>query len=233
MFNDLIIEDIKTHAQICYPRESCGIVAGGEYFGITNTHREPGKHFRIDPKILVHYRNRFERIDGIMHSHPNGPDFPSYEDQLAQRDTATAWGIVVVREGFAEDPFFFGDEAPVPPLIGRTFRHGVTDCYALVRDWFRTEMDVLLPNFPRKNKWWEDENMFLDHFQEAGFERIERIEKRGDCVIGSILSKVPNHTGVYEGDGLLLHHLCNRLSRREPIGPWIKHVDYHLRYVGK
>jgi cell wall-associated NlpC family hydrolase len=152
----------------------------------------------------------------------------------AQLAMGIPWGIVsLASPESAREPFWFGDDLPVPPLIGREFRHGVTDCFALVRDWFRVELGVTIPNYPRQHEWWKaDKNMFIDLFRDAGFRRIPRVERKGDCVIGMVLGRVPNHSGVYLGGGLILHHLERRLSRQEPIGPWMKYVTHCLRHEG-
>jgi len=48
-------------------------------------------------------------------------------------------------------------------LVGREWSHGVLDCYALVRDWFRAERGVELPNFVRFDDWWKrGENLYLE-----------------------------------------------------------------------
>ena len=79
----------------------------------------------------------------------------------------------------------------VPHLTGRRFEHGVTDCYTLFRDAYHlagTEM----PDFHREDDWWR-------HGQNL-------------CCFGS---SVPNHAAIYCGDGELLHHIPEQLSKRE------------------
>lgn len=237
MFDRKLLDKMKAHALECYPAESCGIVAGGIYHRIDNIHGEPEEHFRIEPIVWVQLTHQYGDIQAVIHSHPEGPDYPSYLDQLGQMETAVAWGIVVIRKGAVLDPFFFGDQAPIPDLIGRVFRHGVSDCYGLVRDWYRLERNIVLPYVPRRETWWageDHENLLVDLYKSQGFESIPVNEEWlvGDCALGKIHSPVPNHSGVYLGNGLILHHLEKRLSRREPIGPWMKYITHHLRYVG-
>lgn len=220
--------DIKAHAAEEYPSEACGVIVSNAYVRCVNTHPEPEKAFRLEDKWLLALG-----IQAIVHSHPDGPDWPSEQDMKQQMSTALPWAIVLVEKGFARDPFWFGDQVPVAPLIGRTFRHGVHDCYAGVRDYFRLSRDVVLPDLPRECDWWyKGGNILNENFEKFGFRRIDSGEmQEGDCVMASILCPgITNHSGVYVGNGLVFHHMYNRLSREEPLGPWMKYVTHFLRY---
>jgi len=231
MFPVDILESIKTHALAEHPRESCGVVVGAEYIACRNEAENPEKDFRIP---TAEYSKYARRVKAIIHSHTNGKAFPSKADMQSQIATKKPWGIVVTDGAVVNDFFYFGDGSPVPPLIGRQFRHGVTDCYALVRDWYKQEQGIVLPAYARADQWWEaGESMLVDFFSDCGFEVVQRVSEPGDCVIGRVLGKVPNHCGVYIGNDLVLHHLSNRLSRSEPLQPWMKYVTHCLRYVGK
>ena len=41
--------------------------------------------------------------------------------------------------------------------------------------------------------------------------------KHGDAIFMTIRSHTVNHVGVYTKNGLMMHHLCNRLSIEEPV----------------
>lgn len=58
----------------------------------------------------------------------------------------------------------------------------------------------------------------MDRLNEEGFFQIKDEPKRGDIILMNIKSKVPNHAGVYLGDGQMLHHMMNRLSCTVPYG---------------
>ena len=105
-----------------------------------------------------------------------------------------------------------------------------------MRDWFRSERGVLLPNFARFDDWWKrGENLYLDNFSRVGFEVVNFADLRnllpGDCFLMQVASPVPNHAAVYLGDGLILHHLQGRLSSRDVYGGYWQKVTTHvLRY---
>lgn len=224
---------MREHALAEYPKESCGVVAGLQYIPCRNVAEDPKQHFAIDPHEVL-------RVCGgdptaVIHSHPDGPDHPSKSDMEQQMAMEVPWGIVLTNGKEARDPFWFGDQVPTPPLLMRPFRHGVTDCYSLVRDYFKLERGILLPDFPRDWDWWHNGgDLYREGFRKVGFEAIPEGAtgcKPGDCFMAQIMSKVPNHAGVYVGDGLILHHLQNRVSRREPAHNWRKYITLWVRYV--
>jgi len=231
MFNKNIVEDIKKHAEKIYPEESCGLVVNNEYVSTKNIHEDPKNHFRIDIKEYSQFLQN-SSLQAIVHSHTNGRDFPSKNDMIGQMRMAIPWGIVLATIHGIHDPFWFGDQVPVPNLLGREFRHGVTDCYALVRDWYKENKNIILPNLARDWEWWNTkENILINHFKEFGFVEISKSELEwGDCVMGKIGSNVTNHCGVYLGNNELLHHLPKRLSRRDMLSPWTRIITHYCRY---
>jgi proteasome lid subunit RPN8/RPN11 len=231
MFDEQVIREAMAHAAGDYPLESCGLVAGGRYIPAVNTAEDPAEDFRISPAAWV-AADWLGPVQAVIHSHPDGDDFPSRSDMLGQMSVGVAYGIVTVQGGRPSQPFFWGGETPVPPLVGRVFRHGVTDCYALARDWYRTERGIVLPEYARRNDWWEhDEDMFLDNFRAAGFEPVDGQPQPGDGLLMRVLTDRVNHCGVYVGDGDILHHLFNRLSRHEPFNRWRRHIHMIVRRV--
>lgn len=235
MFAHDVIEAIKEDAIERYPEESCGIVVrrlDGTYMYVpmANTAAEPTKEFHIDESKLAPL---MKNLVAIVHSHPDGPDCPSEADMRQQLAFGVPFGIVSTDGETCLEPFWWGDGAPKAPLIGRGFRHGVTDCYALIRDYFDERLGIKLSEYPRDWEWWEDgKKLYEDHFEKEGFIRIDESDVREhDCFLAQIRSDTPNHAGVYVGGNLILHHLtsrlpadASRLSKREPIGSWSKFI---------
>jgi proteasome lid subunit RPN8/RPN11 len=238
MFGPDVNAAIVAHARAEYPREACGLVLNGAYVPVDNLAENPRENFMIAVAETMR-----PGVQAIVHSHPDGDPWPSAEDMAGQIATALPWGVLTVGSGGAGSVLWWGPGVPRPPLIGRDFRHGPSgsdgrgDCYALIRDWFAEERGIELMEFPRADRWWSDEerlqNLYLDNFGKAGFEEIgiEEIQP-GDVVLARVMSRVPNHGGIVLANGLVLHHLTHRLSRTEPLGPWMRHVTHALRYVG-
>jgi len=236
VISEKAVFDARKHALAEYPLESCGLVVGGEYLPRKNTASRPEEAFRIAPQAWAAAERQGE-VQCVIHSHPNQartPEetYPTEADMRGQMDTDLAWGIIPVINGAVFAPFFWGGETPVPDLYGRLFRRGIADCFALVRDWYRVERGVLLPNHPRPDEWWAAGHDLLEvNFRDAGFERIEDGPQVGDVAMMQVASDKVNHCGVYVGNGLLLQHLTNRVSGTTPLHRWRKTVRMFLRKV--
>lgn len=259
---------IKAHAVAEYPKESCGVIAGGVYRPCENVAEEPTKDFRIAPNVFTNNGTGVLQVQAVVHSHPNGMPAPSAADMRSQdRNPAVPWGIVAVNAaGETSEVVFFGDCLPIPPLTKRPFLHAVADCYTAIRDAYRLGatgvadplmwpdgkpvldwpfQPTTLPMGYRDAEWWtKGGDLYEENFASAGFVEVNRNDVRvGDVLLFSIMpigwtgKNITNHGGVYVGHGLMLHHLwtdprrgVQRVSRREPVGPWMKSFRMALRY---
>ncbi len=104
----------------------------------------------------------------------------------------------------------------VPHLTGRLFEHGVTDCYTLFRDAYHLA-GIDMPDFEREDDWWRNgQNLYLDNMEATGFYRISLPSAQpGDILLCCFGASVANHAAIYCGNGELLHHLPEQLSKRE------------------
>lgn len=223
-------------------RESCGLVFGGGYRREPNLAPNPAEGFALASRSVLEME-----ASGlpwaVVHSHPHPlHPCPSALDMEQQLASARPWAIVPVGEGGdPAEPFWWGPEVPPPPLVGRPYRHGVTDCYAVVRDWWRLERGVELPDHPREWAWWEagaeGPDLYERHFRAAGFKEIAAAEAGvGDCLLLQVRSPTPNHAAVIVEPGLILHHPGGdrphdpaRLSRRDLLARWTPHVVRAVR----
>jgi len=258
---NLAFNNAKQHARECYPEESCGIIIGDKYVPFKNKALPVERHeennpdcncrlcsFKLDNKQYAKYLTKSD-IQFIVHSHPDTNFAPSKADMEGQIQTDVPWAIIPLDKETVLEPIRWGEKDYIPPLIGRSFVHGVTDCYSLLRDCFRlgkeklAEQDIHdwpfepieLDEFPRSDEWWRgDEDLYADNFQKQGFSEIALNEaKIGDIFLMKIRSSKYNHSGILINDGLILHHLPLRLSRREPAGIWGRQSALWLRYTGK
>ncbi|HYG86993.1 MAG TPA: Mov34/MPN/PAD-1 family protein [Azospirillum sp.] len=226
-----IIAAAHAHALAEYPRESCGVVIDGRYVPMQNVADDPARDFRIAARA---YAKVVRKAALILHSHPDGDPWPSKADMQGQLQTGKPWGLFTCNGEACGEVRLWGDGLPVPELLGRPFVPGITDCYSLVRDYYRIERGIVLPEVPRDDQWWNaGENLYLDHLDAAGFRIVPESEiQPGDSFLACIRADVPNHAGVLVGADLILHHLANRLSRREPVGPWLRKVHCWVRHHG-
>ena len=119
-------KDAIAHAAEFPDIEICGFVVGGEYVRGVNTHPNPSENFRTTPPDEGEF-------DAVVHSHPNGNRYPSKSDMQSQLAVQKPYYIVTIDKVYGPEIFGFGDQLEKPPLLGRKFRHGVTDCYSLVK----------------------------------------------------------------------------------------------------
>lgn len=254
------IEQAKKHAIEAFPEESCGWIIRDEYIPSKNIADDPVNHkegdntcgcrlcmFRVDKKDVAKY---LPKADMLIHSHPNGPLWPSQCDMASQMKMGLPWGIIPVEEGRAGDPEIWGDTLPIPELLGRTFMHGIRDCYSIIRDTFRMgkerlAMDGITKNWPfdpiyladcpRDDAWWEgDDDLYTTNPIKWGFVDVKFEDiKPGDVFLTSIRSEKLNHGGLLISNDLIMHHLPQRVSRREPSAIWGRQAKKWVRYVGE
>ena len=240
MYFDPQIElDAHEHARQQYPKEAVGFVVAGRYVPQDNVADNAQEHFTVPAQAFV---NQTTPVQAIIHSHPEGPNYPNKVDMQGQLDTAVPWGIVpIVKQAVSGELVcgkivWWGDQLEIPPLVGRGFVHGITDCYSIIRDFYRVRFGIVLKEHPRDWEWWlHGEKMYEMGFEETGFVRVSiRDPKPGDLFFACIRCKTPNHGGVWLGGptGEILHHLTSRnpvdptwLSRREPGIRYLKFVE--------
>lgn len=225
-----------------FPNEAVWFITKKGVREVKNTHEFPDTHFSVSDKD--HQRAMKEGLLAVVHSHPDNVAAPSSLDMLGQINTAVPWGIIATDGVAANDIAWWGKGAPKQPLIGRTFRHGITDCYALIKDYYELELGIELPEFPRDWEWWKsgEQNLFEGGFTKAGFTKINASEARpGDVWLARIGGEmdVANHGGVLLEDELMLHQIGSkepvdftRPSAREPIYRYMPHITHWLRYTG-
>lgn len=235
-------EQIQAGALAAFPNEAVFFITEAGCWEAENTHEHPDKYFSVSDRD--HHRAMAEGLLAVVHSHPDNVAAPSSMDMQGQINTAVPWGIIGTDGEVANDITWWGKGAPKQPLIGRTFRHGVTDCYALIKDYYEMERGIELPEFPRDWEWWKEgkQNLFEMGFEKAGFEKIDASEAQpGDVWLARIGGEmdVANHGGVLIEDELMLHQIgskspvdFSRLSAREPIYRYLPHITHWLRYTG-
>jgi len=221
-------QDAIDHAIRDYPNESCGLILvskGKErYVPCRNLARSKSDHFVLDPEDYAAAEDA-GTITGIVHSHPDVAATPSEGDRVGCEASGLPWYIFAVHKDIMDDSIALAGEAAFEPsgyeapLVGRQFSHGVLDCYALVKDYYKRELGIELMQVERTDDWWNrGEDLYMKHYEEAGFVPVTGELKKGDMIIMQIRAPEPNHAGVYLGDGQFLHHLYNRLSSRDIYG---------------
>lgn len=230
---DSVVANVFKHAEETQPRECCGLViaVGKDIEYVPCRNLSPHKDtFVLDPQDYAAAEDR-GRIVAIAHSHVYENPEPSMADIESCNSSALPWLIVNYPTG--KHTVTLPGEREVP-LLDRPFVKGVFDCYSLVRAYFYKERGVALPAYIYSDPVYEvGKSLFSDLFQSFGFQSIKQDDVLpGDCFLMNVRSTAANHCAVYLGDNMILHHVTNCLSRREPYsGYWRRATVDTLRYI--
>lgn len=239
------LEEVRSHAARDYPREACGLVIverGRErYVPCRNVATTAAEHFVLPADDYAAAEDRGEVL-AIVHTHPDAPAAPSEADRVSCEASGLPWHILSWPQGELRTIEPCGYEAP---LVGRPYVHGVLDCWSLIRDWYARERGIVLPDFDRRDAWWNDgaSDLYTQHCDAAGGRVIWQagdhvsaasVLEPGDVILMQIRSGngVPNHGAVYTGDTRILHHPYGRLSTRDVYGGyWHECTRRIVRYA--
>lgn len=230
---------VQREAIEAYPREAVWHLTRIGLRQVDNISDMPEVAFEVRKADTL--RSVQEGLLGVIHSHPDGPECPSEADMKSQASCGVPFGIIVSGHDSAGDYFEWGGN-DCADLHERAFRHGVTDCYALVRDYYAAELHITLLDFPRGWEWWlQGENLYLDGVDAAGFVSVPLDDiQPGDMLLATLRGDAPCHAAVYIGNELILHHLTaskpydpTRRPATEPIHRWQRHISHAFRHKDK
>tara|TARA_Y100001937_G_scaffold128310_1_gene203893 strand:+ start:1302 stop:2003 length:702 start_codon:yes stop_codon:yes gene_type:complete len=227
--------DALKHSKEENPKEAVGLiinVKGKEkYIPCRNIAFSQHDCFTLDPDDYLKAEGLGE-IVAVFHSHPNMPPTPSQADKISCEEHGLPWYIV---NPVSEEWSYFEPCGYKPPLLGRPWVWGITDCWALIRDWYKEKRNIDLKDYERPLHFHEFLNnpVFEKYATETGFRELEENEKleNGDVILMAIRYHTLNHVALFF-DGDVIHHLTDRLSCREPYSQWLlKCSRKRYRYV--
>lgn len=232
-WTEAIHEQAKQHTAEAFPNEAVGIVEAGAYVRLENRSHDPASEVALSDEELL----RVAKAEVFFHSHPNGDGCPSAPDMTYQLQLGIPF-VVIVWPYY--DVFWWGETLDRQPLLGRGFRHGVHDCFSLIRDYYAQRGTTVMDG-ARAWEWWagkEPLNLYMDNLEAAGFATIDpraAIEP-GDALLMAFNYKVPMHGAIVWDRDLLLHHPAGqrpvdptRLSTLVPRGRYLRHISAAVR----
>ena len=228
-------QDALVHAKDQDPKESCGLlinIKGKEkYYPCKNLSNYSQQCFIIDPEDYAKAEDS-GKVLAVIHSHPVTPPVASQADMISCEESGLVWHIVNPK---TEQWGFYKPSGYKPPLIGRHWVWGITDCWSLVRDWYKENLGITLRDWDRPTTPEEfvENPMFEKCAWRTGFRQLRPDEKleNGELLFMSIMATGLNHVAIFL-DGDVLHHLADRISCKEPYNQWLlKCTGMRLRYA--
>lgn len=226
-----------------YPKEACAYVVDGNLYPVTNHSQTPELTFAVDAvdRVKAH---ALGNVEAFLHSHPykledsTQDDFPAWASSSDMRSWIAdnlPWGIVATDgEGLTQMVWYDDSLEAIEPFEGREFVSGKTDCYSIIRDYYRVELGITLVNGVRGMYWWNNgEDLYENNFTSAGFAEIPLDDIRvNDVVLIRFEGKVISHAAVVTATNTILHHCIHRLSGYDSLSKWSRQVVKAIRYQG-
>ena len=225
-----ILNDVKTHVNASPHREICGLIVSHrrKNFYVPCANISQGENeFIIDAVEFADISDKY-KVLAVVHSHIGISPKPSQADLISIEKNNLPFLIVnyPLNTHTWTEPTGY-----VAPFIGRPFVHGVTDCYAMLVDYYKHELNLNIKDYERQSEWWsKGDNLYLENYADAGFIKVDDLQVN-DIIIMQVASPVPNHCAIYLGDNIILHHVMNRASSRDIYGGyWRKITSLIVRH---
>lgn len=209
--------------------EVCGAIVNNNVYPCQNISINPEKNFIISPLDYLKI-NKIGKINYIYHSHNQNPTFSEFDE--INLHNLKLRGFLYCKETDSFNYFF--PESYQNTYVGRPFEIGISDCYSLVYDYYKNELNIKLPEIKRADGWYKKTPNIVNENIPPSFIKIKLEEgKKNDIVIFDLLdNNVPCHFGIYLENDLILHHQRNKLSTIELMPPERKkRVAYLLKYT--
>jgi proteasome lid subunit RPN8/RPN11 len=225
MISQILIDQVKAHANSSPSREICGVIVShrrrNQYVPCNNI-AENNSHFVIDP-IDYAAAEDAGTVIAIVHSHVNVNPAPSQADLIGIERTQLPWLIVntpVNNYTYTEPSGYLA------PYVGREFVHGITDCYSIWRDYYKRELGIEMIDYERSVEWWlKGRDLYEDNYRAAGFLEVDIKDlKKHDIILMKVASPVQNHAAVYLGDNIILQHVMGKISSKDVYGGWWRKI---------
>lgn len=212
--------------------EVCALVTESD-FGVegiqlcSNESQDKKHYFSINP-IDYKLASQMGRIKAVFHSHVNdNPDFSPFDYQQSTGHNLEFWLYDIKTDSFKT---LQPTKHKYSKYIGKEFIEGQMDCFSLVRDFYKHELGIDIPNFfsdrAKNFKQIQIEaktnNYFLDLARQAYFTQVTHLENF-DILFFSFDNRI--HMGIFLAPDCILHQLRNKKSCIERL------KDYRVNFL--
>jgi proteasome lid subunit RPN8/RPN11 len=221
MIDKKIKNFIKNHSLKDNPKESCGfIVQDNEIFKCIpceNIAKDPIENFKISSRDYLNIKNKYNKIFYIYHSHTNNNENLSEEDISCSENIS----LPIIMYNLNADLFKVYEPININKnYIGRYFEIGKYDCYTLIKDFLKNELNIDISAILNYKDFTQAQNIFnenlsLNFFENKGFNFIkdkESLEKNDILILQNNSGK---HFALYLGNNKILHQPMLSFSKIE------------------
>ena len=230
-----VIEDALKES----PKEICGLLVNVKgklvYKKCKNLAQIPTDQFILSPTDYALIEDQYgnDAIQGIVHSHPNTSPYASSADRVSAARTNKHWYIV---NPHTEEWYDFFPKEYKQSLLGRPWTWEYTNCWQLVREFYKAELNINLIDFekPDDPEHFAFNPIFEDCYEKGGFRALDDDEpmKLYDCPLMNFSGDGLNHIAVLCENNMLLHHPQGRLSCKEEYNRYYRSITGKIvRYV--
>ena len=222
MIDKKIKNSIKKHSKNEYPKECCGfIIKENDKFKCISTKNisiNPEENFEIQSIDFLNIKNKYKKIYYIYHSHTNeNKDFSEKDVNCSD-----ILNIPIIMYNTKYDILKIYEPIKTKQeYVGRYYQHGKYDCFKLIEDFYKNELNITFDydrDFYKKSLTEMNiKDEIFKHFEKNNFE----IVKNEDYQINDIFLidffgvKDPKHFALYLGDFKILHQPMSGFSKIE------------------
>lgn len=234
-----IRQRIRAIAFEAKPQECCGFIvstaAGAIVVPSRNMAANPEEDFKTSPAAWRR-AERAGKVMAIYHSHwqDSQPPRLTFADIAQAKAKDIPYYLVHVEGGedyydpSSLDPFPMrggdGDPRSIEFYLGRLYSWWRSDCYTLLRDYYRGVLGIVLPDFersPDEDEWQKQGwNRYVNDLASIGFHQVEGEPQMDDLILMTLEGSNPHHIGIMVEPmrRQFIHHLRYRLSEKSVYG---------------
>jgi proteasome lid subunit RPN8/RPN11 len=235
MIDKKIKNFIKKHAKDQYPNECCGFIVEKDSkfkcIVLDNISSNPQENFEISSLDFLNIKNEYKKIYYIYHSHTNENINFSEKD----KNCAENLNLPIIMYNLNYDILKIYEPVKVKQeYVGRYYEHGKYDCFKLIEEFYKNELNILFNydrNFYKKSlKEMNIKDEIFKYFKENNFQIIkdENFEKYDIFFIDFFGVKDPKHFALYLGDFKILHQPMSGFSKIENYSNFYKKNTYAI-----
>ncbi len=228
MLTDKLKSEIREYALSKKDEEMCGLLISKNskisFYKCKNISYHKKDYCLLNPIDYVRASNQGKII---AHVHSQEDRNPSFTDYL----NAAGHKIYSIIYSTRYDKFSIIDPT-LKSYLNLDYKINSSDCFELVRNYYKNELNIEISNYNRYDKWEFDKpNLILDNFEKEGFYKVSFKDIKVNDIIIFRIGGFLSHLAIYMNDNFILHHPENDKSVICELSPaLLKRVELVIRH---